>query len=299
MEPASPSSTSAAELRYAPRHGIARRLFARRDVLIALAIIVAVIAGFLILPSQWQAMRMRQYLRRLAQARTACLTVSYPAGTIVFDDDPARSNPLMASGKYVSTHPSLGRGGSFALLPTPAWDVYASMQGGVGSTSSGGGRVAPVVFLHERTSPAGHRRLVVVQFGRMIGTDPFNRLFLYPYADPRTAAGQRMLEMGRTPTETTTLYAGQPDASDASHFTIDYVLNGRTETIDGWFNDDDTVSLLPRCGRITYPFGNATWMPGDAPGPPWLNPAHPAPPGVTVNSLGHDNSPRARPTTMP
>ncbi len=43
-------------------------------------------------------------------------------------------------------------------------------------------------------------------------------------------------------------YPGQVDPSDASHFTIDYELDGQRGTIDGWLRENSVVELLPRQG---------------------------------------------------
>ena len=41
-------------------------------------------------------------------------------------------------------------------------------------------------------------------------------------------------------------FAGQPDNSDPSHFTITYESDSRPATIDGWLLDDDTIKLQKR-----------------------------------------------------
>jgi len=53
------------------------------------------------------------------------------------------------------------------------------------------------------------------------------------------------------------IFAGQPDPTDASHFTIAYELDGVPGTIDGWLFDDDSVRLKPRVGKV---LGNQ-WYP--------------------------------------
>ena len=61
-------------------------------------------------------------------------------------------------------------------------------------------------------------------------------------------------------------YAGQPDAADASNFTIDYELDGRPGTIDGWLRNDG-LQLRPREGSLTYdPNQGEVWkLPTTAP----------------------------------
>jgi len=44
------------------------------------------------------------------------------------------------------------------------------------------------------------------------------------------------------------VFNGQPDPSDASHFTIGYEVDGQPGTIDGWLTDDGIVKLEVRDG---------------------------------------------------
>ena len=46
--------------------------------------------------------------------------------------------------------------------------------------------------------------------------------------------------------KTLRIYAGQPDATDASHFTIAYQAGEKKGIIDGWLKEDDTVELKLR-----------------------------------------------------
>jgi hypothetical protein len=303
---------SATELNYAPPPGGLRRLFALRGLLIAMLILAAARLAIFVFPEQLQALQQRRLMQRQQQCRSVCLSFSLPAGTVVYDDDVNRANALLlTSGGYIDAALSMGGVRGAALLPTPAWDAYSAALSGIVRPALP--RVAPIIFLHERTSPAGQRRLVAVQVGRTTGR-PDNQIYFHPYVDPPTsvavsmsstlgnttllvhpASGPRLLEMFRTPTETTALYAGQIDANDPSHFTIDYLLNNRMETIDGWLNDDDTVSLVPRCGTL-WGSNIGFWMPGDAANSPGVKATFGK---ISMTPLGRDNSPRSRPSTMP
>jgi hypothetical protein len=266
MESPHQTTSSATQLHYAPPPGGLRRLFALRGLLIAILILAAAKLAIFVFPAQWQALQQRRLMQRQQQCRSVCLSFTRPAGTVVYDEDLDRANTLLTSGGYIDAALSMGGAPGAALLPTPVWDAYSATLSGIVRPALP--PVAPIIFLHERTSPAGQRRLVVVQVGRATG-QPDNFIYFHPYVDGSASAavsmssplgsttllvhpasGPRLLEMFRTPTETTALYAGQIDANDPSHFTIDYLLNNRMETIDGWLNDDDTVSLLPRCGSV-------------------------------------------------
>ena len=64
--------------------------------------------------------------------------------------------------------------------------------------------------------------------------------------------------------QTLTLYWGQPDPIDLSHFTIKYTIDNIPGTIDGWLQNDDTVKLQIRDG----PAKLATTMPSTQPSLP-------------------------------
>lgn len=53
------------------------------------------------------------------------------------------------------------------------------------------------------------------------------------------------------------VFAGQPDPSDESHFTIAYDLDGQPGVIDGWLNSDGSIKLEPRVGKRV----NKVWYP--------------------------------------
>lgn len=46
-----------------------------------------------------------------------------------------------------------------------------------------------------------------------------------------------------------TIFAGQTDTADASHFTIPYMIDGKPGMIDGWLRDDGLV-LKARAGQF-------------------------------------------------
>lgn len=261
------------ELTYG-RDGV--RVFSWRRVAALLALVFAIAAAIVIAPAQWRAMQRRRLFHK-------CLQFSLPANTVVFDDDPSHAAKLTASGQYIAASAYFTR--PSALLPIPQFSNY------VGTT-------LPVLFMHEMISPSGNHRLVVVQLSGM-KNDPFDRLFFSAYEESgpaglRSASGgkQMGLEMYRAASESLTLYAGQVDPAEASHFTIDYILNNRRETIDGWLFDDNTVRLMPRCGDVAYMPDRGLWTPGDGRAPDWVY-------NVQRDVLGHANAaPTSRPSSI-
>jgi hypothetical protein len=100
------------------------------------------------------------------------------------------------------------------------------------------------VFVHGRRAPGNAERLVVVTF------DP--SLFMVGDPQPLTVCicskGKFLRSSGWwrskcrlgfpcAASEPLTLYAGQPDPDDASHFTIRYSAGRRSGIIDGWLID--------------------------------------------------------------
>jgi WD40 repeat protein len=112
-----------------------------------------------------------------------------------------------------------------------------------------------MAFLHRRTSPGGHERLVNVEVssGDSFGGPEIHWMVVIPgsFAPQAQMRSGQLLELQRNSrTEMFKVMAGQPDAADASHFTIDYYFNGQRGTIDGWLCNDDTVRLQPQVGYV-------------------------------------------------
>ncbi len=257
----------AAELEYAPA---SKWRYARR-YLAVVGIAIACVIALLVAPAQWWAMKARWNYAK-------CARFSLPPNTIVYDEDAADIGKLKQNSQYVAS--TIWSARPHVLLPIKELNTYA------------GATAAPPVFLHELTSPAGHRRVVAIQF-TATANYPFDRIFFYAYEESRSQippGGSRMgLEMFRAKDENVTLYAGQMDPNDASHFTIDYAMSNRRETIDGWLFDDDTVRLIPRCGDVAYMPDRGIWIPGNGQPPEWVF-------NVGLTQLGRNN---AAPTSRP
>jgi hypothetical protein len=111
------------------------------------------------------------------------------------------------------------------------------------------------------------------------------------------------LTMFRRPGESARLLAGRIDSGDDSHFTVDYVYNGVSGTIDGWLNDDDSVTLAPRAGRVARETPGAVWWsPGGAAMAEWVDRTggtydvaeHPIPPHTLFQNRPIDLPPPGR-----
>ena len=123
------------------------------------------------------------------------------------------------------------------------------------------------LFLHERSSPGGNRRLVVFHGsldrslslpdsgdGQMpVWSIPLPRVYLI---DPATLRGQPQVVSeqgigfeewgvdGLAESAVFRIYPGQPDPHDASHFTIRFEADDKSGMIEGWLQDDDTVKFM-------------------------------------------------------
>jgi hypothetical protein len=117
-----------------------------------------------------------------------------------------------------------------------------SMQSAVGN----------IIFMHERTSPAGHRRLVCIYFSSNYVSSAYVKGHLMNLnlgclsVDLFDADSAKLLlpmwpSTGwRVPRR---IYAGQPDPKDASHFTVRYVNDRGEFLLDGWLLDNEQIEF--------------------------------------------------------
>jgi hypothetical protein len=139
-----------------------------------------------------------------------------------------------------------------------------------------------LAFLHSRRTPGGRERLVAVKTIAVLewqsGCDIYLMGAAYRPATIRPGSTLQMLGPGeravfasmpspsrpppgllrliphdRQGLAAATVYAGQPDPADATHFTIAYSIGPAGGTIDGRLGDDDAVSLAVRDGPAAKP----------------------------------------------
>jgi len=276
-----PTAAGSEQLNYAPTpDGLARQ---------RVRLVLLVVLGLLLLASAWRWGLIPHARFLLLQRR--CMAYAPPPGRVIYDDDPRQAAALLTDPAYAASHPALPKGVSAAVYDNPLFRAY--VQGSYRRLRPAG----PAAFMHRRTSPAGNERLVVVEFpsspptaqlGKEPGRTPLRQLAFRPYAEPPstlTARGAAVLtfpgdppglDLFVAPGDRTRVLEGQPDPADPSHFTIDYVHNGVPGTIDGWLNDDDTVTLAPRAGQVVE--HDATYR--------WWSPAPGRLPGAIINSSG-------------
>ena len=172
-----------------------------------------------------------------------CLTYSRSAGTPL-----ATTRPSAAADPDYLAYPMPNGSTAYALSPAcwrkleaerwPRQIMQMLKVSGIGPA---------VVFLHERVSPAGHRRVVRVEPLLASALSPelgYHVTLVAPgsvWREPRTVGVPLGFAFsGRiVPAE---LFFGRADPDDASHFSFDYAVSGNLRgTVDGWLRDDDTV----------------------------------------------------------
>lgn len=196
-----------------------------------------------------------------------CENYSPPAATAVFTTtDPAVIIALKKSANSPATS------GVFLQDPTGAYVVpqeWWKLQPYVPKYHFDG-----VAFMRERTRPDGLKRLVVfhlqargptlhqwLPFTSVSTTPPGGRMvvLIELAADVLERAGARpqLSSVETTPATIIvpyhaplTLFAGQPDPQDQSHFTIAYTAGSTRGTIDGWLANDDSVKVQPHDGPL-------------------------------------------------
>ena len=252
-----PVATSAQSLEY----GLAPPRRRRRMVvtLVAVSLILLGLAARQWGPSAWQQVQLRYY-------QHACLTYTAPPDQVVYEEDPAAAAKLLANRlDYQPCRWDMWAPAS-AKMPAPAaariLPAYQSFE----SLNSrrmavpGGTAYEAILFLHERTTPTGERRLVKVN----LMAAPFS--FWACVSEGDRYESQRWAQANRSqglvePFDTRPrhvgapwplnppqlhIYAGQPDPADGSHFTIRYQIWGQEDVMDGYLVNNDTVTLKPR-----------------------------------------------------
>jgi hypothetical protein len=200
-----------------------------------------------------------------------CMRYTASPDEVVYEEDPVEAQKLLSRG-YVRY--KLTRGGS--PDPTPAdplfaaaaphpncWkrlnavaNVRAPVMGNVAGLGSGA-----IIFLHERTTPQGTRRLVCIRY--FAETYSFSAAFIEGYNTEHNvitpgdwttmpAAKVRALSVlsvlsgfPRHPPRVR-VFAGQVDPDDSACFTIRYQMWGKEDVLDGRLREPGYITLTPR-----------------------------------------------------
>jgi hypothetical protein len=191
-------------------------------------------------------------------AQRACLVHTAAADQIAYEEDPVviqtltggqRSGAGWATLYWVDKNQTL----SYYAVPT-ALNAYWH------ATSLPVDRAA--AFIHGRDGGAGERLVIVaMDISARNHSGPLRQSMddkpllvaqvIRPggaFTSPQllTTTPCQVAEFVFSPLGTLRLYAGQPDANDTSHFTIDFRNEYGRRTIDGWLQPDDNVKFSVR-----------------------------------------------------
>jgi WD40 repeat protein len=196
--------------------------------------------------------------RYMGAQAAACIYTMDPS-VVCYTDDPA----LIATLAGNSNYGPLGYTADRQLIHHVSDLEDASLSEFAGSPQMYGteGPATPL-FVHQRRSPAGHERLVSISLwsgGPLPDTtiDLCLRIDVFTLANSAaaaSAASSNMMHLNHGIADhRLTLFAGQSDPANRSHFTIPIDFRGARRVIDGYLRDDDTVLLDPHLGYVVSP----------------------------------------------
>lgn len=240
------SAPVVSQIDYAPKPPPVRRLLRRAVRPLVYLGVVALLCWAA--PYVWQRARI-SYLYRQCAAFTAA------PNQLVYTENPVSIRPLMASDpSFQMAHNFWGGVGRVS----PNWQRLYTALSPPGFNSCG------TAFLHECRTPNGARVLVAVDYlhatalndHRMVTFQVrvFSRGWMYELPTglydvdlqvPVAVFPDKPMQL--------TIFAGQPDPADASHFTIPYEIDGVSGMIDGWVRNSGSVDLEDRKEPLTPP----------------------------------------------
>jgi hypothetical protein len=235
-------------LPYAPRGP--RKLPLRRLALAALA--VAAVSSFLYF---WKPISHRVALLKWQRE---CLRYLPAPDEVAYTNYPDGQELLKADNTYRTyngTSPDV-----YGLCPP--WAKFAqALAGGPNRQDASGYYYRPmIIFLHRRQSPSGEPRLVAVYAPAGDSIEYVVLKIGTLISQPQRLKRSRGVTTGysilnRRGEDPLRVYMGEPDPSDASHFTIRYETPSGSGVIDGWLRDDESVALRVRDGPASMPAG--------------------------------------------
>ncbi|MGA2583698.1 MAG: hypothetical protein ABSG31_10515 [Tepidisphaeraceae bacterium] len=250
-------------LDYAPARSNRRRLIMRS-------------AGLLILIAlTYSAWRWGPGVARQAEIlywQRQCMNYSPGPDVVAYEEDPTAAANLMKKGSdylpyKIDRGPPTGATVNAATLQPKCWkDYFSFIPGAVAlnllfKESLLRPGTGAIIFMHERISPAGHRRLVWLRYAPDPAT--FCQRLVEGYnvdAETMTLATWKLTPTSQVNGYTTSIrglhipstvpkvliFVGQIDPRDASHFTIRYQMWGQEDVLDGYLCDNEYVNLTPR-----------------------------------------------------
>jgi hypothetical protein len=249
-------TTTPVELSYGRQAPAWRR---RRYWIIAALVIAALLCGYFIRRQVSQWYYLWSYRREAARWYANALTWSEPPTKLKYTENPADAD--WPNGKFMRSY---GTSGGSTLIGFKSFGGASAERrpvfNGNGQPILAAGPDDVMLFLHERTTPGGMKRLVAVRWPHFDLTAPSGKSILgidtnvigLFKGDYRILKGNyRQMNMtGIADPGEIRLFAGQADPSDASKFSIPFEARGRKGWIDGQFVDGQSFSKDPASAKI-------------------------------------------------
>jgi hypothetical protein len=257
-----PPSSATLPLEYAPAPPRWRR--PARRIVLGLIVLATTVCCWRWGPHAWHQSQLLYWQRQ-------CLNFSASTGTVVYEEEPTAATVLLRDPKYSlyvlhrepggpNNHPTTVQ--SAVVYPRCLHALDALTTSPMIPPASIFNWVGPgaILYLHERISPAGHRRLVCVNYAP--DADNFRSDFMQDcntdtcvaspatWTRPFTLVPQVYFDdiltwFPRRP-PLVRIFAGQTDPNDPAHFTIRYQMWGQEDVADGRLQDDDQVAITQR-----------------------------------------------------
>lgn len=208
-------SASVEPLQYAPAPNASRRKIVRWSAVITIACFAVAVSVRFAAPAL--------HRFELIRLQNRCLDYQ-PAGKIALSWDAASDKTT-------------------TIVPQPWGSFYAKLSP-PGMVSSG------TMFLGRLYTPEGLERLVAVDLSARRGSASATARMFEPGTLMRQPAEMHINifanNMRFDAKSSLTIYQGDRDPADSSHFTAPYEMDGRKGVIDGWITGDNTVVLEDR-----------------------------------------------------
>jgi hypothetical protein len=234
-------------LDYSPAPPRCRRRLRRAGLVVA--VVAIAVAGWRWGPAVRDRATLLYWQRR-------CATYAPPPDQVVYATGAADAAALGRDRAYAAWPSGPPNGPPVTYrLPPDCVGRYPPAASTASTAAGAGTPPGPVLFLHERRTPAGERRVVVVRLYPSSWVPVLSHtirpagLRAAPAVDPRPGLSTGFFFAADPARHRLRILAGQPDPADASRFTIDYDVDGKPGTVRGQLVDTPNGPAV----RLTLP----------------------------------------------
>ena len=234
-------------LEYAAKSQIPwRHRRAVKRVFVSVAILAVVVIARYATPPIWKIARAYLVFKR------SLSFTAYP-DQVAFDADPIRAASLLAADSQYWNQLNHKTPGN----PVASWAPrqWVALVGQLDSTLMTYRLSPPLIFMHERKSADGSRRLVILRYAGTADAEagPATHAFECDLIDPKRRPGPAnvstsVIKLLLMKHPMIRIYFGQVDAEDASAFSVRYETEDGGGAIDGRLMDGASVRLEVRDG---------------------------------------------------